>query len=170
MPAQPLVRHFIAGKAARHSIAGPHLRLLLVAAIASVARTRLAMALRSARVAADVLTRARLFASMPLASTGVYEFSLQDTDRATVIIANVWEMLTPPLFHMLLVVAPLLGLGWALASGLGRSYVLRRYDPTLPFRPATLIVLQYCASSLSASASSDGSGPFSGPPTQPCIR
>lgn len=84
----------------------------------------------------------RLFNSIPLASTGVYEFSLQDTDRATIIIANVWEMATPPLFHMLLWLAPLLGLGWALASGLGRSYVLRRYDPTLPFRPATLIVLQ----------------------------
>jgi hypothetical protein len=84
----------------------------------------------------------RLFHSLPLASTGVYEFSLQDTDRATIVIANVWQMVTPPLFHMLLWLAPLLGLGWALASGLGRSYVLRRYDPRLPFRPATLIVLQ----------------------------
>jgi hypothetical protein len=85
---------------------------------------------------------AHLLASVPLAATGVYDFSLQDTDRATVIIANVWEVLTPPLFHALAWLAPLLGLGWAVASGLGRSYVLRLYAPDLPFRPATLIVLQ----------------------------
>jgi hypothetical protein len=83
-----------------------------------------------------------LLASIPLAATGAYDFSLQDTDRATVIIANVWEVLTPPLFHLLWWLAPLLGLGWALASGLGRSFVLRRYDPALPFRPLTLTALQ----------------------------
>jgi hypothetical protein len=85
---------------------------------------------------------ARLLGSVPLAATGVYDFSLQDTDRATIIIANVWEALTPPLFHLLWWLAPLLGLGWALASGLGRSVVLRRYDPALSFRPLTLSALQ----------------------------
>ncbi len=85
---------------------------------------------------------AKLLASVPLAATGVYDFSLQDADRATVIIANVWEILTPPLFHLLWWLAPLLGLGWALASGVGRSFVLRRYDPALPFRPLTLSALQ----------------------------
>jgi hypothetical protein len=84
----------------------------------------------------------KLFASLPLTATGVYDFSLQDTDHATVIIANVWEVLTPPLFHLLAWLVPLLGLGWAVASGLGRSFVLRRYDPALPFRPLTLTLLQ----------------------------
>jgi hypothetical protein len=85
---------------------------------------------------------AKLLASIPLAATGVYDFSLQDTDHATVIIANVWEALTPPLFHLLSWLAPLLGLGWALASGVGRSFVLRRYDPALSFRPLALSALQ----------------------------
>src|SRR5271155_4991632 len=85
---------------------------------------------------------AKLLASVPLAATGVYDFSLQDTDHATVIIANVWETLTPPLFHLLWWLAPILGLGWALASGVGRSFVLRRYDSALPFRPLTLSALQ----------------------------
>lgn len=85
---------------------------------------------------------AKLLASVPLASTGIYDFSLQDTDRATVAIANVWEMLIPPLFHLLWWLAPLLGLGWALASGFGRSFVLRRYDSSLPFRPFALSALQ----------------------------
>ncbi len=65
---------------------------------------------------------AKLLASVPLAATGVYDFSLQDTDRATVIIANVWETLTPPLFHLLWWLAPLLGLGWALASGIRTEF------------------------------------------------
>jgi hypothetical protein len=84
----------------------------------------------------------KLLASVPLAATGVYDFSLQDTDRATVIIANVWEVITPPLFHLLWWIAPLLGLGWALASGIGRSFMLRRYDPALPSRPLALVALQ----------------------------
>ncbi len=84
----------------------------------------------------------RLLAGLPLAATGASDFSLQDTDRATVIIANVWEVLTPPLFHLLWWLAPMLAAGWALASGLGRSYVLRRYSPDLPFRPWALVSLQ----------------------------
>ncbi len=84
----------------------------------------------------------RLFASVPLAATGINDFSLQDTDRATVIIANVWEVLTPGLFHLLAWLAPLLGVGWAIASGLGRGWVLRQLAPDLPFRPWTLIALQ----------------------------
>lgn len=84
----------------------------------------------------------RILRSLPLASTGIYDFSLQDTQRAEVIIADVWTMVTPPLFHALLWLAPLLGLGWAVASGIGRSYVLRRYDPALGFRPGTLVLLQ----------------------------
>jgi hypothetical protein len=83
-----------------------------------------------------------LLASVPLAATGIYDFSLQDTDRATVIIANLWEVLTPGLFHLLAWLAPLLGIGWAIASALGRGWVLRRLAPELPFRPGTLIALQ----------------------------
>jgi hypothetical protein len=44
--------------------------------------------------------------------------------------------------HAVAWLAPLLVLGWSIASGLGRSFVLCRYDPSLPFRPGTLIVLQ----------------------------
>lgn len=84
----------------------------------------------------------RIIRSLPLASTGVYEFSLVDTQRAEVIIADVWTILTPPLFHTLLWLAPLLGVGWAVASGIGRNLVLRRYDPGLPSRTGTLILLQ----------------------------
>jgi hypothetical protein len=84
----------------------------------------------------------RLLASLPLAATGIYDFSLQDQDRAVLTIANVWEVVTPGFFHLIAWLAPLLGIGWAIASGLGRGYVLRRLDPDLPIRPWTLIILQ----------------------------
>ena len=85
---------------------------------------------------------ARIFTSLPLASTGIYDFSLLDTQRAEVIVADVWMLVTPPLFHALLWLAPLLGIGWAVVSGIGRSFVLRRFDSRLPFRPGALIVMQ----------------------------
>ena len=37
---------------------------------------------------------------------------------------------------------PLLAVGWAILSGLGRSLVLRRYEPSLPSAPFSLIALQ----------------------------
>jgi hypothetical protein len=84
----------------------------------------------------------RILAAHPLAQTGIYDFSLNDLDQAEVTLANVWETLSPPLMHAIGWLAPLLIVGWSIASGLGRSFVLRRYDSSLPFRPATLIVLQ----------------------------
>ncbi len=77
-----------------------------------------------------------------LEATGISQFSLQDPMRAAVIIADAFAVLWPPVLHVLLWLAPLLAVGWAIASGLGRDLVLRRYDPALPKRPGSLIVLQ----------------------------
>ncbi len=88
------------------------------------------------------LMGAHIVAAHPLAPTGIYDLSLQNVDQVEVTLANVWETLSPPLMHAILWLAPLLIVGWSIASGLGRSFVFRRYDRTLPFRPATLVVLQ----------------------------
>lgn len=88
------------------------------------------------------LVGSHILAAHPLASTGIYDASLQDIDHVEVALGNVWETLSGPLRHAILWLAPLLIVGWSIASGLGRSLVLRRYDASLPFRPANLIVLQ----------------------------
>jgi hypothetical protein len=80
--------------------------------------------------------------SSQLEATGIFQFSLQDPMRAAVIIADAFAILWPPVLHVLLWLAPLLAVGWAVVSGLGRDVVLRRYDAALPKRPGALIALQ----------------------------
>jgi hypothetical protein len=50
--------------------------------------------------------------------------------------------LTPLVARAALWLGPCLAVGWAVASGLGRSAVLRRLDPALRSAPLTLILLQ----------------------------
>ncbi|MBX6360819.1 MAG: hypothetical protein IRZ03_12160 [Acidobacterium ailaaui] len=80
--------------------------------------------------------------SSQLETTGIFQFSLQDPMRAAVMIADAFAVLWPPVFHVLLWLAPVLAVGWAIASGIGRNLVLRCYDPLLPKRPASLMLLQ----------------------------
>ena len=48
----------------------------------------------------------------------------------------------PEVERVALWLGPLLAVAWAIASGLGRSAVLKRLDPTLRLVPVTLILLQ----------------------------
>jgi hypothetical protein len=77
-----------------------------------------------------------------LAGTGMNDVSLLDPTRAAVIAADVYAILAPPVFHALLWLLPVGLVGWAAASGIGRSAVLRRYDPSLPRRWGALTILQ----------------------------
>ena len=77
-----------------------------------------------------------------LAPTGIYDLSLSDPAKAAVAISEAWRAVLPPLLNAAEWVAPLLAIGWAAASGVGRAFMLRRYDATLPFWPLTLIALQ----------------------------
>ena len=88
-----------------------------------------------------VWVAARTLAAHPLPNT-LSSLSLEDLDQVEVALADLWEALGPPVMQAAVWLAPLLLLGWSIASGLGRSFVLCRYDPSLPFRPMTLIVLQ----------------------------
>jgi hypothetical protein len=83
-----------------------------------------------------------IWTTAPLSGTGIYELSLRDPWQASLVLANALSVLSPPVQRVALWLAPLLGVSWALLSGLGRNLVLRRYDHELPFRPVSLIVLQ----------------------------
>lgn len=84
----------------------------------------------------------RIWTTAPLEGTGIYQFSLQDPWQASLVVANAVAILLPPVRHAALWMVPLLGLSWAVLSGLGRNLVLRRYDPEIPMRPVAMIVLQ----------------------------
>lgn len=72
----------------------------------------------------------------------VRNFTVLDPMRAANDIAAVVALLRPPVWQIVRWLVPLLIAGWAIASGLGRSVVLRRYDRGLRAQPGTLIALQ----------------------------
>ncbi len=58
-------------------------------------------------------------------------------------IAETYQILRSPILHALAWILPLAILAAAIASGLGRNAVLRRYNPQLPWRPTISIALQF---------------------------
>ncbi|MFT4112451.1 hypothetical protein [Silvibacterium sp.] len=86
--------------------------------------------------------RIYLAATAQIAASGLSDFSLMDPTQAATISANLYAALAPPVAQFLGWFAPLAMAGWAVASGLGRNAVLRRYDSALPNRWGTLAALQ----------------------------
>lgn len=80
--------------------------------------------------------------SSRLQATGISDFTLQDPVRAAVVVSDAYAVLRSPVLHLVLWLAPLLVVGWAVVSGIGRNAVLRRYDRALPRKTAVLIALQ----------------------------
>lgn len=84
----------------------------------------------------------RILGAAPLDSTGITRLSFQDPWAAAVILRDTAAVLMPPVLDTAAWLVPLLAVGWSVFSGLGRSLLLRRYDPTLRFAPLPLIALQ----------------------------
>src|SRR6185437_11921060 len=77
-----------------------------------------------------------------LSATGVANASLVYPMQSAASVANVYAILAPPVMRLLVWLVPVVLIAWAVASGIGRSAVLRRYDPKLPRRWGALILLQ----------------------------
>lgn len=77
-----------------------------------------------------------------LASINFNALSIADPMSSAVSLANVYSILAPSVLHVLMWVVPVGLVGWAIASGIGRSAVLRRYDSSLPRRWGALTLLQ----------------------------
>lgn len=84
----------------------------------------------------------RILSSVSLAGTGIAHFSLIDTVTAAQILSATADVLLPPIREVVRWLLPLLAIGWALASGFGRSMVLRRYDRSLRSAPWMMVGLQ----------------------------
>lgn len=78
----------------------------------------------------------------PIRATGIFDFSLQFPLNGAVSVAETYEILRGPVAHLLEWVLPVAIVAWALAAGLGRNRVLRRYDRTLPWRFPSTVVLE----------------------------
>jgi hypothetical protein len=75
------------------------------------------------------------------ARLGLTNFNFTDPIAASTRLANAASQLLPPTLHTALWLAPLLLAAWVIVSAFGHTAVLRRMDPTLPPRRATLIIL-----------------------------
>lgn len=80
----------------------------------------------------------RLFAS----NTGIEDFSLQQPALATQIVAASWHAIAPVALHIAAWLSPLLMLGWAIASGIGRAILLRALTSQPRLQIVPLILLQ----------------------------
>jgi hypothetical protein len=80
--------------------------------------------------------------SARLVAAGIDQLSVMDPEHAAEITSDIYAILTPPIVRTAYWLIPVALLAWAIVSGIGRNAVLRRYDPSLPRRWATLSVLQ----------------------------
>jgi len=80
--------------------------------------------------------------SVSLAHTGIENFSLIDSVAAAQTLSATMDVLLPPVRAVAVWLIPTLVVAWSLAAGFGRSAVLRRYDPALPFAPWRMATLQ----------------------------
>ena len=76
------------------------------------------------------------------ASLGLSGLSLSDPLQSGQQLAAAAATIKPEVESLIVWLGPLLALAWAIASGLGRSLVLKRIDPRLHFAPFILILLQ----------------------------
>ena len=84
----------------------------------------------------------RILSSVSLAGTGIAHFSLIDTCHGGADSFRYRRCALPPIREVARWLLPVLAVAWALASGFGRSLVLRRYDPSLRFAPWLMVGLQ----------------------------
>lgn len=77
-----------------------------------------------------------------LHAAGVANISPGNPWQSAAIVAMVVQILRPFIQSIALWLLPLLGLGWAIASGIGRNIVFRSYQPGLPWQPVALSCVQ----------------------------
>lgn len=83
-----------------------------------------------------------VLAQFPLAVGGLSDFSLTDPNAAALAFSNTSATLLPPIEHLAVWLGPILAVGWAFSSGIGRSVLLNRMVPSSVPEPGTLIGLQ----------------------------
>lgn len=84
----------------------------------------------------------RILALLPPESTGLAQIDKQNPWNAAVQLADAWAIYWPHAAAVLCWLLPAGAVAWAVASGVGRSLLLKRMAPEVAMRPAGTIVLQ----------------------------
>lgn len=88
------------------------------------------------------LVARQIIAELPLDSAGFTTLDSQNPWIAAMQLRSAVALYHPLVFAQLRWLLPGAGLAWVVVSGLGRGLVLRRLEPSLPFRPLSMIALQ----------------------------
>ena len=84
----------------------------------------------------------RILAALPPDAAGLTALDPQNPWVAAVQLSSAWALYQPHLMVIFRWLLPVAGLAWVVVSGLGRSFILKRMDSTLSFRPVAMIALQ----------------------------
>lgn len=84
----------------------------------------------------------QILAALPPETTGITGLSIANPWVSSVKLAAAWDMYRPPVFAVLVWLAPAAALAWIVLSAIGRNLVLRRMEPRAPFRPVAMMAVQ----------------------------
>jgi hypothetical protein len=84
----------------------------------------------------------RILAALPPESAGLATLDPQNPWVAAVQLSNASALYQPHVAAVLRWLLPVAALAWVIISGLGHNLLLKRLEPSLPFRPARMIALQ----------------------------
>lgn len=84
----------------------------------------------------------KILAALPPESAGFSTLDSQNPWVASVQLGNIWALYQPHVGAVLRWLLPVAALGWVIVSGIGRNLLLKRMEPSLPFRPVRMIALQ----------------------------
>ena len=84
-----------------------------------------------------------IIAAIPLQSTGLANLDTQNPWVASVQLADAWERYQPDILAAFRWLIPMGAVAWVIASAIGRSFLLKRLEPALRFRPVGMISLQF---------------------------
>jgi hypothetical protein len=84
----------------------------------------------------------KILVALPAASSGLATLDPQNPWVAAVQLSSAWALYQPHIHQLLRWFLPVAALAWIVVSALGRGLLLKRIEPTLRFRPFSMIVLQ----------------------------
>jgi hypothetical protein len=84
----------------------------------------------------------KILVALPPASSGLSSIDPQNPWVAAVQLSNTWTLYQPHIHELMRWLLPAAAVAWVIVSALGRGLLLKRMEPTLRFRPFSMIVLQ----------------------------
>jgi hypothetical protein len=84
----------------------------------------------------------RILGELQLGAAGLINFDAQNPWVAAAQLSNAWALYEPRVTAVLCWLLPAAAVAWVVVSGLGRSLVLKRMEPSLHFRFLSMIALQ----------------------------